>query len=100
VITTLLVNAGRARYMWITVVPMCWVLITTTTGGITQIVLQFWPMATGPGAKPGDVLKGWMNIGLIGVMIACAAVIVAQCAGRWLAALRVPPSVRVPGVID
>jgi carbon starvation protein len=100
VVTTLLISSGRARYAWITMLPMCWVLVTTTTGGITQIRLQFWPMATAPGAAPADLFKGWMNMALIGIMIGCAFIIVFQCAARWIAAIRVPPVLRVPGALD
>jgi carbon starvation protein len=31
--TTLLIRVGRARYAWVTVVPLVWVLAVTTTGG-------------------------------------------------------------------
>ncbi len=100
IVSTLLINAGRARYCWITLLPMCWVLITTTSGGITQIQLQFWPVLNQSGAKFADVFKAALNTALIGVMIACAALIVIQCARRWLIALRVPPPMSIPGVMQ
>ncbi len=100
IVSTLLVNAGRARYCWVTLLPMCWVLITTTTGGLTQIQLQFWPMVSNAAASTGDIIKGWMNIGLICVMIGCAAIIVVQCGRRWVVGIRIPPPMCVPGVVE
>ncbi len=99
VATTLIVRAGRARYMWVTAIPALWVLFTTTAGGFTQIRLTFWPMATREDAPPADVIKGWLNLSLILVMIACAAIIVFRCARIWWSALRNPPPLGVPGVI-
>jgi hypothetical protein len=45
-------------------------------------------------------LTGYVDIGLIIVMIFCAIVIVGQCARRWLEASRVRPELRVPGVLE
>lgn len=99
IVTTLLVRAGRARYGAITMLPMAWVLVTTTAGGITQIRLQFLPMITAANATAADVFKSGLNIALIAVMIGCAAMIVVQCARQWVAALRRPVSAGVPGVL-
>jgi len=98
VVSTLLFNAGRARYVWITLVPMCWVLVTTTAGGITQIRLQLLPMIRSGG--PADALKGSLNTALIVLMIACAALIVLLCARRWLAAMNARVPMRIPGLLD
>lgn len=98
--TTLLTNAGRGRYAWVTVFPMLFILTTTTWGGIVQIQITFWPMAHKAGATVADIIKGWMNISLIIIMIGCAALIVVECARKWVAAFQVPPPLRIPGVVD
>ncbi len=98
IISTLLMNAGRARYVWVTLIPMCWVLVTTTAGGITQIRLQLWPMLKSGRAE--DALKGGLNTALIILMIACAAFIVVLCARRWIAALRANLPDRIPAVVS
>ncbi|MFO0972794.1 MAG: carbon starvation protein A [Phycisphaerae bacterium] len=100
VMTTLLLRAGRGRQAWITAVPMAWVLVTTTAGGVTQIRRVFWPMATRAGAAPAEVLKGWLNLALVAVMIGCAGLIVARCVARWREAWRTRPPRRVPAAMD
>jgi carbon starvation protein len=46
--TTFLVNMGKARYAWITAVPMLFVGVTTLTGGVLSIRNIFWPMTANP----------------------------------------------------
>ncbi len=85
VVTTVLVNSGRARYAPVTLVPMLFVLTTTTTAGYYEITGKFWNMIkTG---KPAVVLQGWLNIGLTVMLLVCAAVILASGCARWLAML-------------
>ena len=45
--TTLLINMGRAKYAWVTFVPLCFVAITTLTAGYMSIRDNFWPLAIG-----------------------------------------------------
>src|SRR5919201_7003201 len=33
-VTTLLINTGRGRYAWVTLLPMLWVVSTTMTAGV------------------------------------------------------------------
>lgn len=94
IVTTLLIRAGRVRYAWVTMVPMTVVLFTTTYGGVYQILRVFYPMTT---TAP---FKGWMNTGLIVIMISCAVIIVIECARRCWTALQEGVPERVPGVID
>ncbi len=53
---TVLVNAGRARYLWVTVVPMLFVAATTLTAGVQMVFQRFLPMT---GAQDcGDPFQG------------------------------------------
>src|SRR5262249_29051632 len=45
--TTIIINVGRARYAWVTFVPLCFVAITTLTAGFLSVRDNFWPMAVG-----------------------------------------------------
>jgi carbon starvation protein len=87
VVTTVLVNSGRARYAPVTLVPMLFVLTTTTTAGYYEITGKFWSMV-----KAGAVLKGSLNIGLTMMLLVCAAVILASACARWLAMLNGKPA--------
>ncbi|WP_165071551.1 carbon starvation CstA family protein [Paludisphaera rhizosphaerae] len=79
VVTTGLFNAGRGRYAWATIAPMAFVVCTTATAAYYEISGKFWGMI-----KAGQVAKGWLNIGLTAMMIACVAVILASAITRWL----------------
>lgn len=99
VITTLLFNAGRGRYAWVTLLPMTWVLFTTTYGGTYQILRNFWPMATNEESTTAQSFTGYMNCGLIVIMISCAFIIVMECARKWLRAMKEHPADTLPGVL-
>ena len=57
--TTVLINAGRARYAWVTLVPLTFVAITTLTAGWLSVRDNFCPMAIGP--VPALHFQGWLN---------------------------------------
>jgi carbon starvation protein len=88
VVTTYLVNSGRGRYAPVTVLPMLFVATTTTTTAYYEITGKFWNMVNG--AAP---VRGWLNIGLTGMLLACVAVIVVSAVVRW-----VSPSTRAPAL--
>jgi carbon starvation protein len=89
VVTTVLINSGRGRYAPVTLVPMLFVLTTTSTAGYYEITGKFYNMI-----KAGYVARGSLNIGLTAMLLVCAAVILGSAAARWLATLKRP----VPGV--
>jgi carbon starvation protein len=87
VVTTAIINSGRARYAPVTLVPMLFVLTTTSTAGYYEITGKFWGMI-----QRHEVLRGSLNIGLTGMLLICAAVILASAAVRWLALLKPAPA--------
>jgi carbon starvation protein len=91
VVTTALVNSGRGRYAPVTLLPMLFVLTTTSTAGYYEISGKFTNMI-----KAGAVLKGSLNIGLTVMLLVCAAVILASGCIRWLSALKSTPGAGEP----
>ena len=83
VVTTTLVNAGRARYAPVTLVPMLFVATTTATTGYYEITGKFWKMI-----QAGSVVRGWLNIGLTAMLLVCAAVILVSAFVRCTETLR------------
>jgi carbon starvation protein len=67
----------------VTLVPMLFVLTTTSTAGYYEITGKFAAMI-----KAGAVLKGALNIGFTLMLLVCAAVILASGCLRWVAVLR------------
>ncbi len=82
VVTTVLVNSGRARYAPVTLLPMLFVATTTTTTAYYEITGKFWNMIQG-----GAVVRGWLNIGLTVMLLVCVVVILVSAVGRCLFAM-------------
>jgi carbon starvation protein len=81
VCTTFLINMGKARYAWITAIPMCFLGITTVTAGVLSIRSVFWPLI----AQPGQRLTGYLDSTLISVFIVGVILVVFSAIRRWLA---------------
>jgi 2-keto-4-pentenoate hydratase/2-oxohepta-3-ene-1,7-dioic acid hydratase in catechol pathway len=79
--TIVLVNAGRARYAWVTITPMVFVATTTISAGILSVRDSFWPMAIG--ADPTVRVQGYVNTVLTIVMLCCVAIILLAAGMRW-----------------
>lgn len=79
--TTVIVNAGRARYAWITLGPLVWVATTTLTAGWLSVRDQFWPMAVG--ADLSLHAQGLVNTVLTVIMMGSVAIILAAASRRW-----------------
>jgi carbon starvation protein len=84
---TVLINAGRRRYVWVTLVPMLWVTCTTMTAGYQLVFNRFLPMAR-TATDPAVAFKGSVNAWLTILMVACVAVILADMARRWILVFR------------
>jgi len=82
--TTVIVNSGRARYAWITLLPLSFVATTTLTAGWRNIQDNFLPLAR----EGGQPLQGYLNAALTLVMMACVLTILGDSLRRWGAALR------------
>ncbi len=78
IVTTFLVNTGKARYTWVTVVPMCFVVTTTMTAGVLTIKETFLPLA----AQPGKAFQAYLNTSLTVIMMSAVVIILADVARR------------------
>ena len=89
VCTTFLVNMGKAKYAWVTAVPMCFVAVTTLTAGVLGIQTIFWPLTQQPGKEfQGYLDSALMSIFIIGVVL--VLIETAAAAGRRCTASRFP----------
>ena len=83
VATTIIINLGRARYAWVTLMPLAFVSITTLTAGFLSVKNQFWPMAVG--AQPDQRLQGALNSGLTVIMMVAVVIVLATALRKWTA---------------
>jgi carbon starvation protein len=95
VATTVIINAGRARYAWVTILPLSFVSITTLTAGALSVRDNFYPMAIG--ADTAKHFQGYLNSIVTVVMMICVVVILASAVMRWMAVLTARVPVRADG---
>ncbi len=79
VASSAIINAGRVRYVWVTMVPMVFVSATTLVAGWLNIMDNFWPLTQ----SPATAMQGYVNSTLTVVMMACAVIILIEAAKRW-----------------
>jgi carbon starvation protein len=63
--TTFLINMGKAKYAWITAVPMLFVGVTTLTAGVLSIENIFWPLTK----VPGKMFTGYLDSILMAMFV-------------------------------
>ncbi|MBY0526887.1 MAG: carbon starvation protein A [Gemmataceae bacterium] len=79
-VTTMLVNSGRAKYAPITLLPMLFVTATTLTAATQMIGYRFPAMIA-----DGDEFKGVMNICLTVFVVVCVGLLLLIAVSRWIA---------------
>jgi carbon starvation protein len=82
VATTMLVNAGKARYAWTTLLPLVFVATTTLTAGWQSITNNFLAMTK----VPETATQGWIDATVTGLLMISVVVILADSARKWLRA--------------
>jgi carbon starvation protein len=86
VATTILINSGKARYAWVTILPLSFVGSTTLVAGWKSITDIFWPLSQ----KAETSLQGYINISLTAIIMVAALVIMIDSISRWLGTRRKP----------
>jgi carbon starvation protein len=76
--TTFLVNMGKARYAWITAVPMLFVGATTLTAGVLSIETIFWPLTR----KPATAFQGYLDSILMALFVLGVVLVLFNVARR------------------
>ncbi|MGA9119046.1 MAG: carbon starvation protein A [Bacteroidota bacterium] len=77
--TSAIINAGKARYAWVTFIPMLFVATTTLAAGWLNITDSFLPMMeTG-----GNVVQGAVNTAMTVIIMVCAIVVLVEACRRW-----------------
>jgi carbon starvation protein len=95
VATTVIINSGRARYSWTTIVPLAFVATTTLVAGWMSITDNFWPLAQ----RPETAAQGYINTALTAVLMAAAVVIIFDSVRRWTRGRRAPVESTGPTVV-
>jgi carbon starvation protein len=78
--TSYIVNRGRIKYAWVTIVPMAFVGITTLTAGILNIKNIYLPQALSEATR----MTGLINLVLTFIIISCVIIIVTNAVPEWI----------------
>ncbi len=89
--TSFIINRGRGRYAWTTLVPMTFVGFTTLYAGIANMVNIYYPQVLHADSR----VQGIINLVLTAIIIVCVLIILWNAIPRWI---RKPESLQVkPG---
>jgi carbon starvation protein len=79
VATTVIINSGKARYCWVTVVPLTFVGTTTLVAGWESITDIFLPLTR----NPETAKQGYIDATLTAILMAAAIIILFDSIRRW-----------------
>jgi carbon starvation protein len=83
--TTLIINMGKARYCWVTALPLSFLAINTLYAGFLSVRDTFWPLANS--LDPKTSLTGWVQTLCTVIMMICVFIILGAAINRWVAVL-------------
>ena len=88
VATTIIINSGKAKYSWVTILPLSFVATTTLVAGWESITDIFWPLSQ----KPETAVQGYINTFLTATIMVAAVVILIDSTRRWFGLGKRPQS--------
>jgi len=77
--TTYIINRGRRRYSWVTIVPLAFVGVTTLYAACTNMVTLYFPQMM----TKATMVPGMINLVLTTVIIVCVFVILGNALPKW-----------------
>jgi carbon starvation protein len=87
VCTTFIINMGKAKYAWITGIPMCFVGVTTLSAGTLAIKTIYWPLTH----TPGKEFQGWLDTVLMCIFVLGVILVLIESARRCVKTLKGAP---------
>ena len=86
VASTIVINAGNAKYSWVTIIPLSFVGSTTLVAGYQSIRDIFWPLTQ----RSETALQGYIDTSLTALIMTAAVIILIDSVRRWIGG-RKPP---------
>ena len=82
--TSYIINRGKARYAWITMLPLSFITITTLVAGWMNMVNIFFPMIFIAKTQ----FQGFINLILTAVIMGSVVLVIADAIPRWISVIR------------
>jgi carbon starvation protein len=83
--TSYLINTGKRKYIWITLLPMTFVGITTITGGIKNMLNIYIPQLMSEKTS----VQGSINTLLTAIILVCVVLIISEATHKWIKGKRI-----------
>ncbi len=82
--TSYIINSGKAKYAWVTIIPMTFVGITTIIAGFENMIGIYLPQI----AVPKTQVQGIINFSLTLIIIICAVLIFSDAIPKWIRVIK------------
>src|SRR6266498_5113156 len=80
VATTIIINSGKAKYIWVTLLPLSFVATTTLVAGYQSIRDIFWPQTQ----NPETTTQGYINTSLTVLIMTAAVIVLIDSVRKWI----------------
>jgi carbon starvation protein len=77
--TTVIINSGKARYAWVTLLPLVFIGIIEMTAGYQNIKYNFWPLTTNPATS----FRGYLYTIITLFLMTGLAIVMIGSARKW-----------------
>ena len=79
VATTMFVNSNKAKYAWVTGVPLAFIAVIEMTAGYQNIAINYWPMTNDPATS----FNGYLNTLIVAALMIGLTIVILGSARKW-----------------
>jgi len=83
--TTVIINMGKAKYAWVTLIPVVFLATNTLLGGYLSVRDNYWPLTKN--LDQAKAFQGYVDSVCTGVIMALVAFIIINSVNKWMKSL-------------
>jgi carbon starvation protein len=77
--TTVIINSGKAKYAWVTMVPLAFISVIELTAGYQNIMYNYLPLTRNPATS----FVGWLDIVIVVLLMIGLTIVLIGAALKW-----------------
>jgi carbon starvation protein len=93
--TSIFINMGKAKYIWVTLMPLAFLGTNTLYGGFLNVRDNYYPLATGLNAARNT--EGWILTICTSIMMVLAIIVLSAAIQKWASVLNGGPAPATAG---